>query len=66
MALPNPLERGRFEVRKADPLKQWKLSTVDQASIDKWDDYTEAKEAMFFNTDTAWESANPSNGLAAP
>ncbi|MCP4874401.1 MAG: polyphosphate kinase 2 [Gammaproteobacteria bacterium] len=46
-------QRGRFESRKSDPLKQWKLSPVDQASIDKWDDYTEAKEAMFFYTDTA-------------
>ena len=36
-----------------DPLKQWKLSPIDLASLDKWDDYTEAKEAMFFYTDTA-------------
>ena len=46
-------QRERFESRKNDPLKQWKLSPIDQASIDKWDDYTEAKEAMFFYTDTA-------------
>jgi polyphosphate kinase 2 (PPK2 family) len=46
-------QRRRFESRKTDPLKQWKLSPIDQASIDKWDDYTEAKEAMFFYTDTA-------------
>jgi polyphosphate kinase 2 len=46
-------QRRRFESRKSDPLKQWKLSTIDQASIDKWEDYTEAKEAMFFYTDTA-------------
>lgn len=46
-------QRRRFTARKNDPLKQWKLSPVDLASIDKWDDYTEAKEAMFFNTDTA-------------
>ncbi|MGI9289538.1 MAG: polyphosphate kinase 2 [Pseudomonadales bacterium] len=43
----------RFESRKDDPLKQWKLSPIDQASLEKWDDYTEAKEAMFFYTDTA-------------
>lgn len=43
----------RFKARKVDPLKQWKLSPIDQASSDKWDDYTEAKEAMFFYTDTA-------------
>ncbi|MCP4470434.1 MAG: polyphosphate kinase 2 [Gammaproteobacteria bacterium] len=46
-------QRKRFDSRKGDPLKQWKLSPIDQASIDKWDDYTEAKEAMFFYTDTA-------------
>ncbi len=46
-------QRRRFEARKTDPLKRWKLSPVDIASLDKWDDYTEAKEAMFFYTDTA-------------
>ncbi len=43
----------RFHEREVDPLKQWKLSPIDRASLDKWDDYTEAKEAMFFYTDTA-------------
>ncbi len=43
----------RFKARSNDPLKQWKLSPIDKASLDKWDDYTEAKEAMFFYTDTA-------------
>ena len=43
----------RFAQRQNDPLKQWKLSPVDLASVDKWDAYTEAKEAMFFFTDTA-------------
>ena len=43
----------RFNRRKNDPLKQWKLSPIDRASLDKWDEYTEAKEAMFFYTDTA-------------
>jgi polyphosphate kinase 2 len=46
-------QRRRFKERKSHPLKQWKLSPVDLASLDKWDDYTAAKEAMFFNTDTA-------------
>lgn len=44
---------SRFKSREQDPLKQWKLSPIDKASLDKWDDYTEAKEAMFFYTDTA-------------
>ena len=43
----------RFQQRQEDPLKQWKLSPIDLASLDKWKDYTEAKEAMFFYTDTA-------------
>ncbi len=46
-------QRTRFDSRKGDPLKQWKLSPIDVQSLDKWDDYTEAKEAMFFYTDTA-------------
>jgi len=44
---------NRFNRRSEDPLKQWKLSPIDRASLDKWDEYTEAKEAMFFYTDTA-------------
>ena len=43
----------RFIVRQIDPVRQWKLSPTDLASLDKWDDYTEAKEAMFLHTDTA-------------
>ncbi|MBK5935141.1 polyphosphate kinase 2 [Rhodovulum imhoffii] len=46
-------QHRRFSSRETDPLKRWKLSPVDKASLDKWDDYTEAKEAMFFYTDTA-------------
>ncbi|WP_050602015.1 polyphosphate kinase 2 [Ruegeria sp. 6PALISEP08] len=46
-------QQRRFKSRETDPLKQWKLSPIDKASLSKWDDYTEAKEAMFFYTDTA-------------
>ncbi len=46
-------QRRRFESREKDVLRQWKLSPVDRQSLDKWDDYTAAKEAMFFYTDTA-------------
>ena len=46
-------QRRRFASREHDPLKQWKLSPIDKASLDKWEDYTEAKEAMFFYTHTA-------------
>jgi polyphosphate kinase len=46
-------QRTRFAARQTDPVRQWKLSPMDLASLDKWDAYTEAKEAMFFYTDTA-------------
>ena len=43
----------RFKARRTDPLKQWKLSPVDAAAVDKWDEYTRAKKEMLFHTDTA-------------
>ena len=43
----------RFVRRQLNPVKRWKLSPVDLASLDKWDEYTRAKEAMFFYTDLA-------------
>ena len=46
-------QRRRFTERQVHPLKQWKLSPVDLASLNKWDHYTEAKELMFYHTDTA-------------
>jgi polyphosphate kinase 2 len=44
-------QRTRFIIRQVDPVRQWKLSPMDLASLDKWDDYTLAKEEMFLNTD---------------
>lgn len=44
-------QQRRFKARKVHPLKQWKLSPIDLASLDKWDEYTKAKEAMFYYTD---------------
>jgi polyphosphate kinase 2 len=46
-------QQTRFVIRQVDPVRQWKLSPTDIASLDRWEDYTEAKEAMFFYTDTA-------------
>lgn len=46
-------QRRRFKSRKVDPLKRWKLSPIDIASLSKWDDYSKAEEAMFFATNTA-------------
>jgi len=42
---------SRFVGRQDDPVKRWKLSPIDLASLDKWDEYTRAKEAMFRHTD---------------
>ncbi len=47
-------QHTRFLIRRIDPVRQWKLSPTDLASLDKWDQYTEAKEAMFRATDTEW------------
>jgi polyphosphate kinase len=47
-------QRTRFLIRRVDPVRQWKLSPTDLASLDRWDDYTAAKEAMFRQTDTTW------------
>ncbi|MDR6508554.1 polyphosphate kinase 2 [Arthrobacter oryzae] len=44
----------RFAIRQVDPVRQWKLSPMDLASLDKWDSYTTAKETMFLATDTDW------------
>lgn len=46
-------QKRRFKDRENHPLKQWKLSPIDRASLDKWEDYTQAKEKMFFFTDTS-------------
>lgn len=46
-------QKRRFKERETHPLKQWKLSPIDRASLDKWKDYTAAKEKMFFYTDTS-------------
>ncbi|MBN9745761.1 polyphosphate kinase 2 [Amycolatopsis sp. A1MSW2902] len=44
-------QRTRFIIRQVDPVRQWKLSPMDLQSLDKWDEYTAAKEAMFLRTD---------------
>ncbi len=43
---------ARFEARKEDPLRQWKYSPVDEASLEKWDEYTRARDAMLIHTDS--------------
>jgi polyphosphate kinase 2 len=47
-------QRTRFLIRQIDPVRQWKLSPMDLASLDKWPEYTAAKERMFLHTDSEW------------
>jgi polyphosphate kinase len=42
----------RFERRKTDPLRQWKLSEVDLQAQDRWDDFTNVKYEMLKRTHT--------------
>jgi hypothetical protein len=45
-------QRTRFAIRLVDPVRNWKFSPMDMESIDKWEQYTEAKQEMFAATDT--------------
>jgi polyphosphate kinase 2 len=44
-------QRRRLEKRAKDPLSQWKISPVDKRALDKYDDYTEARDRMLVATD---------------
>lgn len=44
----------RFEARRQNPLKQWKLSPVDEKAQELWDAYTHSKEEMFSKTHTTY------------
>jgi len=45
-------QRRRFERRKTDPLRQWKLSEVDLQAQERWDDFTNMKYEMLKHTHT--------------
>jgi polyphosphate kinase 2 len=47
-------QRTRFAIRQLDPVRQWKLSPMDLESLDRWEDYTAAKQEMFRRTDSDW------------
>jgi len=62
-------QRTRFAIRQIDPVRRWKLSPMDVDSLDRWDDYTKAKETMLLTTDTDYASwtaikSNDANGVA--
>ncbi|MGB0880040.1 MAG: polyphosphate kinase 2 [Polaribacter sp.] len=52
MSISKKEQAKRFEEIKADPLKQWKMTKVDERAQELWDDYTEYKKAMFSKTNT--------------
>ncbi len=61
-------QRTRFIIRQVDPVRQWKLSPMDLASLDKWDAYTAAKEQMLRRTDTdhaPWTTIKSNDKLRA-
>lgn len=47
-------QEARFRSRNQDPMRRWKLSPMDVESMNRWDDYSRAKDAMFAATDTPW------------
>jgi polyphosphate kinase len=53
-SISKEVQAERFESRRHDPLKQWKLSPVDAEAQDRWDVYTKYKEEMFSKTHTSY------------
>jgi polyphosphate kinase len=53
LTLGREMQLKRFHERRHDPLKRWKLSPIDIAAIEKWDDYSRAQTEMFRYTHTA-------------
>ena len=52
MSISKKEQAKRFDDLRSDPLKQWKMSPVDERAQELWDDYTKYKQAMFAVTDT--------------
>ena len=53
-SISKEVQHERFESRRTDPLKQWKISPVDDKAQENWDVYTRYKEAMFSKTHTTY------------
>ena len=53
MSISKKEQAKRFADIKSDPLKQWKMTKLDEKAQDLWDQYTEYKKAMFEKTNTA-------------
>lgn len=67
-AISKEEQHARFEARRTNPLKHWKLSPIDIAAQEKWDDYTYARDQMFAHTHTQhspWTLIKSDNKKAA-
>jgi polyphosphate kinase 2 len=53
LSIGREMQIARLHARWRDPLRQWKLSDIDFAAIDKWNDYSLAFERMLATTDSA-------------
>jgi polyphosphate kinase 2 len=53
-SISKEVQSYRFESRRADPLKQWKISPVDEQAQTNWDLYTRYKNEMFSRTHTSY------------
>ncbi|MGB8839991.1 MAG: polyphosphate kinase 2 [Aliidongia sp.] len=61
-------QKQRLKARRSDPLKQWKLSPIDEAALDHWGDYSDARNVMLARTHTAdapWTIVNANDKHAA-
>ena len=53
-SISKDVQKERFDSRRNDPLKQWKISPVDEKAQENWDLYTKYKENMFSKTHTSY------------
>jgi polyphosphate kinase 2 len=53
LSIGREMQLKRFHDRRHDPLKTWKLSPVDLEALNKWDDYSRARDTMLKRTDSA-------------
>ncbi|HEX5817847.1 MAG TPA: polyphosphate kinase 2 [Gemmatimonadales bacterium] len=53
-SIAKDVQLARFDSRRHNPLKQWKLSPVDDRAQELWDEYTKFKEVMFSRTHTSY------------
>ena len=61
-------QEKRFEEIKKNPLKQWKMTSLDESAKALWDQYTVYKSKMFANTDktgTAWKIIKANKKMSA-